>query len=170
MSRAGSTAPSVLDKSRIDASLEDKCQLIESTAWSRYFSFAYIQCLADHMTLHQLSKGVKCFSEGDKGSYFILVIEGRMDVLKSDEQGKQKKVATLRTGNTIGEMSVVDQEPRSASVVAATNISILVMTIESFGELSKTRPRVALKLLMKFAKQMSQHLRLTSGRLVDHLE
>ncbi len=92
-----------------------------------------------------------------------------MDVIKCDAQGVPKKVNTLKSGRTIGEMSLIDGEPRSAAAVAATGATLLVMTIASFNVLNETRPATGLSLALKIAKQMSQYLRLTSSRLVDTL-
>ena len=66
-------------------------------------------------------------------------------------------------------MSLIDGEPRSASAVAATDASLLVMTAANFAALNETLPGIGLILALKIAKQMSQYLRLTSGRLIDHL-
>ncbi|WP_415902473.1 Crp/Fnr family transcriptional regulator [Neptuniibacter sp. QD29_5] len=158
------------NRSKEDTPLDEKCQLLDASAWGREFSYEHIQYLAEHMDLYQLKKGESLFSEGEKCSYFVLIIKGQLDVLKKDDQNKLKKIVTLRAGNTIGEMGLIDNETRSATVVAATDISVLVMTTEGFKKMCEARPRVALELVMRFAKQISQHLRMTTGKLVDYLE
>jgi CRP-like cAMP-binding protein len=66
-------------------------------------------------------------------------------------------------------MSIIDGEPRSAAAVTAVESTLLVMTADKFNRLLDEWPRVAVVLVMKIAKLMSQYLRQTSGRLIDHL-
>jgi CRP-like cAMP-binding protein len=80
-----------------------------------------------------------------------------------------KKVTTLGPGKTIGEMSIIDGEPRSASAVAASEAMLLVMTENTFNELKHALPGITVSLVLKIAKQMSQYLPQTSGRPIDHL-
>jgi CRP/FNR family cyclic AMP-dependent transcriptional regulator len=66
-------------------------------------------------------------------------------------------------------MSLVDGEPRSASVVADEPTTLVVLTAEGFACLSSEVPRLAIKVLLKISKLISQRLRQTSGTLVDYL-
>ena len=66
-------------------------------------------------------------------------------------------------------MSIIDGEPRSAAAVTAVESTLLVMSAEKFQKLLDEWPRVAVIVVMKIAKLMSQYLRHTSGRLIDHL-
>jgi CRP-like cAMP-binding protein len=109
------------------------------------------------------------FFEGDKNAFLVLIIKGNVHVVKFDSQRNPKKITTLGPGKTIGEMSIIDGEPRSASAVTAVASTLMVMTAEKFNRLMDEQPRVALVLVQKIAKLMSQYLRQTSGRLIDHL-
>lgn len=151
------------------ATLDEICALIDATSWGREFSFEQIKSLARYMNLHHIAAGNTLFREGSKGTYFMIIAEGRVDILKRNSTDSAHKVCTLKAGDTLGEMSLIDGEPRSATAIAATDVTLLVMTAERFASLSETLPKVALAMVMKMAKQMSQHLRLTSGQLIDHL-
>ena len=66
-------------------------------------------------------------------------------------------------------MSLIDGEPRSASVIAEEPSLLVVLTGEGLAALSSDVPRLAIKVLLKIAKLISQRLRQTSGALVDSL-
>ena len=73
-------------------------------------------------------------------------------------------------GQFIGEMAIFDGESRSASVQAIEDSLIFILTKDELDHLIDEVPRVAIKLIMKLAKAMSQRLRISSGLLVESLE
>jgi CRP-like cAMP-binding protein len=163
------TAEGILAEAKVDLPVFEKSELIEATAWGKGFSFEQIKKMARYMDLYKVKRKAVLFSEGEKKAYLVLIARGHVDVIKFDTHNKPKKITTLGPGKTIGEMSLIDGEPRSASAVASTEATLLVMTAANFAALNKDLPGIGLILALKIAKQMSQYLRLTSGRLIDHL-
>ena len=163
------TAEGILAAPKVDLPVFEKSELIEATAWGKDFSFEQIKKLARYMDLYKIKRKTILFTEGDKKAYLVLIARGHVDVIKFDAHNTPKKITALGPGKTIGEMSLIDGEPRSASAVAATDATLLVMTAANFKALNKTLPGIGLILALKIAKQMSQYLRFTSGRLIDHL-
>ena len=155
--------------SRVSLSLLEKSNLIESTQWANEFSFLQIKRLAACMDVYQVPKETLLFYEGDKTAYLALIVKGQIHAVKFDSQRTPKRIATLSAGKTIGEMTLIDGEPRSASAITATDVTLMVMTVEHFDRLINEWPRVAVILILKIAKLMSQYLRQTSGRLIDHV-
>ena len=156
-------------KSRVASSLLEKINLIEKTLWANEFSFPQLKKLAACMDVHQVSKETLLFYEGDRTDYLVLIVKGKIHVVKFDSQRKPKRIATLGPGKTIGEMTLIDGEPRSASAITATDVTLLVMTVDHFNRLINEWPGVAVILVLKIAKLMSQYLRQTSGRLIDYV-
>lgn len=156
-------------KSRVALSLLEKSNLIESTQWANEFSFPQVKKLAACMDVYQVPKETSLFYEGDKTNYLVLIVKGQVHVVKFDSRNKPKRIATLGAGKTIGEMTLIDGEPRSASAVTATDVTLMVMTVDHFNRLINEWPGVAVILVLKIAKLMSQYLRQTSGRLIDHV-
>jgi CRP/FNR family transcriptional regulator, cyclic AMP receptor protein len=154
-------------KSRVTLSLLEKSNLIESTQWANEFSFPQVKKLAACMDVYQVPSETLLFYEGDKTEYLVLIVKGQVHVVKFDSQHKPKRIATLGPGKTIGEMTLIDGEPRSASAITATDVTLMVMTLDQFNRLVKEWPGVAVILVLKIAKLMSQYLRQTSGRLID---
>ncbi len=154
---------------KADLSLLEKSNLVDSTQWADEFSFAQVKILANYMDVYQVPKETVLFFEGDKQPYLVLIASGQVHVVKYDSNRNPKRIATLGPGKTIGEMTIIDGEPRSASAVTAGDAVLMVMTAEKFNRLVGDRPRVAVILVLKIAKLMSQYLRQTSGRLIDHV-
>lgn len=154
---------------KIELSLLEKTNLIDSTQWANEFSFAQVKKLAAFVDAYRIPEDTVLFFEGEKSAFFMLIAMGQVHVVKFDSQHNPKRIATLGPGKTIGEMSIIDGEPRSAAAVTAVESTLLVMTVEKFNRLLDEWPRVAVILIMKIAKLMSQYLRQTSGRLIDHL-
>ncbi len=156
-------------RTKTDLSLLEKANLIDNTQWANEFSFPQVKKLAAYMDVHQVPEESVLFFEGDKSAFLVLIVTGRVHVVKFDSQRNPKRIATLGEGKTIGEMSIIDGEPRSASAVTAVESTLMLITDEKFNRLLDEWPRVAVILVMKIAKLMSQYLRQTSGRLIDHL-
>ena len=76
-----------------------------------------LDTLARHMHSAEIMRGEHLFIEGDRGDFMCFVVRGLLDVLKKSTDGDHRVVACLGKGNTIGEMSVIDRAPRSATVV-----------------------------------------------------
>jgi CRP/FNR family transcriptional regulator, cyclic AMP receptor protein len=159
----------LVTRPKVPLSLLEKSNLIDATQWADEFSFPQVKKLAGCMDVYQTPPESMLFYEGDKSDYLVLIVKGQVHVVKFDSQRTPKRIATLGAGKTIGEMSIIDGEPRSASAITATEATFLVMTTESFNRLIDEWPRVAIILVQKIAKLMSQYLRQTSGRLIDHL-
>ncbi|NIQ88913.1 MAG: cyclic nucleotide-binding domain-containing protein, partial [Deltaproteobacteria bacterium] len=80
----------------------------------------------------ELTPGEMVFEEGDPGDYVCFVVEGSLEVLKGTEKGEEIVISTLSKGSSIGEMSVIDDLPRSASVKARTKATLLTLSRENF--------------------------------------
>lgn len=168
-SRPG-TLSGLLTKPKAKLSSLEKANIIDGTTWANEFSFPQVKKLATYMDVYIVPEETVLFFEGDKKPYLVLIAKGKVHVVKFDSNRKPRRIVTLGAGKTIGEMTIIDGEPRSASAITASEATLMVMTAERFATLVKEWPRVAIVLVLKIAKLMSQYLRQTSGRLIDHLE
>ncbi len=98
--------------------------------------------------------------EGSKGDEFFVVLSGSVDIYKAGE-----KIVTLPTGSNLGEMSMIDNAPRSATVRAVGVVNLLVMRREEFFGLIRSEPVIATKLLWSFVGVLSGRLRETNEAL-----
>jgi CRP/FNR family cyclic AMP-dependent transcriptional regulator len=154
-----------------EAHLDEIATLLEGSGYLfREFEWPQIQMLASYMGLYRASQGATIFREGDKGEYMCVVIKGELEMYKEDSQGAKKVVAVMNHGKTIGEMAMVDGEPRSATAVVRQEVLLVALTRDKFLQISLEKPGLATKILLVVARMLSQRLRFTSGELVDYLE
>ncbi len=93
--------------------------------------------------------------EGEYGQDVYLIISGKVVVTEKSEKTKKYKVlATLGPGEIFGEMAILDEQPRSATLIAATPCKILVLSPENFEKVFKSHPRWALKILHALSKRV----------------
>jgi CRP-like cAMP-binding protein len=155
---------------RAGLSAHERSELIERIQWLKDLSWQQVELLAGYVEAFATPKGEEVFREGDSPSFMCLVGAGRVSVLKEDSSSSRKKITTLGRGQAFGEMSLIDGEPRSATVIAATDILLLLLTREAFYSLLEDYPAVGVKVLLRIMRSMSQRLRMTSGVLVEALE
>ena len=99
----------------------------------------------------------------------LWVAEGTLDVIKTGETGDKVVISSLHRGRSIGEMSILDNFPRSATVRARANATLITLTRESFQHIVDQHPRIGVKVLMGVARLLSLSLRKTSSRLADYM-
>jgi CRP-like cAMP-binding protein len=143
--------------------------LVESTRWADSLSAGEIETLSRYLQVFDAGKDAVIVREGAREPYLCLLVEGRVRIVKEGAAHAAKQIGSATAGKIVGEMSLIDGEPRSASVVAEEPSVLLVLTGESFTRLSSEFPRLAIKVLLKISKLISQRLRQTSGTLVDYL-
>ena len=155
---------------QIDAAEASILTELEDSSWGRLFSFQEIMVLAKHMTAYRLAPGGTLFKEGDRAPFLCLVYAGQVDVFKEDGEGDQKWLISIGKGKTLGEMSLIDKEPRSATCRAKMETDVLILDEEALATLSSSNPLVALSLVSNLAKEISRRLRKTTGTLLKNRE
>jgi CRP/FNR family cyclic AMP-dependent transcriptional regulator len=128
-----------------------------------------LNIVADHMNYYEIDTGEILFKEGDKGDYICFVLDGVIDVLKKSVTGDSVVIAVLPKGRSFGEMSILDNFPRSATAKARTKSSFLTLTRMSFDKILKDYPQIGITILKGISKILSQNLRQTSSRLADYI-
>ncbi|MBI5067533.1 MAG: cyclic nucleotide-binding domain-containing protein [Deltaproteobacteria bacterium] len=143
--------------------------LLEQTRWANDFDGMELETLAGYLRVDRRLAGQPVCREGDRDGTLFILVEGSASVVKDDGTGRQQTLATLGPGHTLGEMALVDGSPRSATVVAATDLLLLALGREGLDRLCEERPKLAVKVLRKLAVFLSQRLRQTSGALAERL-
>ncbi|HEX9180961.1 MAG TPA: cyclic nucleotide-binding domain-containing protein [Burkholderiales bacterium] len=125
--------------------------------------------MARYLQLYKTTAGVAILREGDPGDYMMMLLEGRVNVLKQDHQKRQKVIGSVLPGETFGEMSLVDGEPRFATCVTAEPSLYALLGRDTFARLINDDPRLGAKLLVELLETVSRRLRDISDTLVDFL-
>ncbi|MBY0578733.1 MAG: cyclic nucleotide-binding domain-containing protein [Burkholderiales bacterium] len=149
---------------------DELCGMVESTQMFGDFEWHHIEDLCDYLEAYEADQGVTLFREGEQGNYMCLIIEGSVDILKEDSHETRKTVSMVGHGKTLGEMAIVDGQPRSATAVIAKPTTLAILTKANFQRIMKDKPALATQILLKIASLLSQRLRFTSGVLVDYLD
>jgi CRP-like cAMP-binding protein len=144
-------------------------EMVEKAAIFADLSTADADILRQYVQAYLAEPGLTLFEEGDAGSCLYVVVDGRIDLFKA-VSGSPRKIHSVRSGRTLGEMSLVDGLPYSATAVAAEPTRLLIMTRSLFARMVTEQPAVALKLALGLGRMMSLRLRQTTGVLLDHLE
>lgn len=149
--------------------LDQLCVMLESSFLFKDFSRNEIEQLVEYMHGYTAPKGSILFQEGERDSYLMIITSGKAQVLKDDGSGKMKEIATVRSGATLGEMSIIDDFPHSATVVTTEDSEIALLTKANLKNITEKFPSLGVKLLWQIAWQLSARVRQASGKLVDHL-
>jgi CRP/FNR family cyclic AMP-dependent transcriptional regulator len=94
--------------------------------------------------------------EDDPGDALYIVSTGQVKVVLIGEDGREVILSVLGDGDFFGEMSLIDDEPRSAHVIAMKDSRLLVLRREDFQAELEREPRIALKLLRVLVQRLRQ--------------
>jgi CRP/FNR family cyclic AMP-dependent transcriptional regulator len=83
--------------------------------------------VAQAVSKKRFKRGEMVVEQGRKSNALFIVLSGRCRVLTTDARGREVIIATLRTGDCIGEMSLIDNEPHSATVLSEVQTDVLVL-------------------------------------------
>lgn len=99
-------------------------------------------------------RGAALFFEGERSQTVAIVLRGRVKVSSLSSDGHETVLAFRSPGDLLGELSVLDGGPRSASVTAAEPVEALIVSGSRFRELLAARPRIAIVLLETLTRRL----------------
>jgi CRP-like cAMP-binding protein len=110
------------------------------------------------------TKDATLFVEGQPGEVLYIVKKGGVNILKKTAQG-EVLLSTLGPGEFLGEISLIDDSPRSATARVAMDSELVVITRKCFQDMLKGDPHISAQMLLHFLRVMGQRLRATDKRL-----
>jgi CRP-like cAMP-binding protein len=134
------------------------------------FSREDISVLAGYMNVYRAQPGETIIRENDGGDFMLLIIEGAVDIFKKGMRGEQQHMTGVGPGMTLGEMSMIDGEPRFATCIATDPTVFAVLHREDMAKIILDHPSLGSKILVKLVSMLSQRLRQTSARLLQYME
>ena len=108
-----------------------------------------LESMIKSAVIKTVSSGDKVVQEGQGGVGFYLILDGKAEVIKEGE-----KLAELETGNFFGELGVIDGLPRTADVVAVTEIKCWILSQWAMKSVIENHPEVALSMLEELARRL----------------
>ena len=149
---------------------DELCKKLESATMFKDFSRLELENIVRYLHGYKSSKGAILLQEGETDHYLMIIIEGKAGIYKENDLGQRKKIATVRNGATLGEMSIIDEAPHSATVITEAPCEIALLTKQNLHKITEEQPALGVKLLWKIAWQLSVRLRQVSGVLVEHID
>jgi len=113
------------------------------------------EALCESMIQRKFSAQETIVYEDDQESQtFFVIASGKVHVTVSTAEGKQTILATLHKGDFFGEMSIIDGEPRSASVIAAEECELFMLYRRTLLEILKKYPTIATQMLVTMSGRL----------------
>jgi CRP-like cAMP-binding protein len=109
--------------------------------------------------------GQKVFAEGQAGSEFFIILEGRVRISKHVPGVGEEALAILDPGTYFGEMALVDDVPRSADAIAHARCKVRVIKRDELDGLMFTDKDIAYTLLWTFVRTLAVRLRETNDKI-----
>lgn len=113
-----------------------------------------LDALAQKIIKRSLGKDEILFKKGDEGDSLFVINSGWVKVVTKDTQGADVVLNQVGAGEIIGEMALLDNEPRSAGVVALEETIVLELKRDDFMDALKQQPDIALSVIRNFSSRM----------------
>lgn len=114
---------------------------------------------ASNFTVLEFAAGDTVFREGDLGTEMYIVQEGRIEIVKT-VSGVDKPLATLEKGDFFGEMSILEELPRTATARAETAAKLIEINGSTFDKMLRTNPEIAVRMMRKLSRRLRETDRL----------
>jgi CRP/FNR family transcriptional regulator/CRP/FNR family cyclic AMP-dependent transcriptional regulator len=115
-----------------------------------------LESVASLLIERRFPKHKTIVEEGLPGDYMYIIREGRVSVSKLSDDGREKILEFLEAGDFFGEMSLLDNAPRSASVRALSETRILALSRADFLAVLKRSPVLAMAVIQELTRRLRQ--------------
>jgi CRP-like cAMP-binding protein len=145
-------------------------RLMSGTPLFAGLDIAETRALARLMFVYEADVASTLISEGDSGDFLLLLMTGMVDVLRRNRYDYAARISVALPGQTLGEMSLFDGEPRFASCVTLERTRFAVLSREGMLRVLHDEPALGNKIMLRQVQMLSARLRQTSSRLVSYIE
>jgi CRP-like cAMP-binding protein len=128
-----------------------KVELLKKVPLFSDCSKAELRALAKTADEIDLREGTVMTREGRPGREFFVLVDGKARVTR-----KGKKITDLSGGDWFGEIALLTDRPRTATVTATSSVDVLVITDRRFRTVVETMPSIALKVLSSVSERLTQ--------------
>ncbi|MBN1311570.1 MAG: cyclic nucleotide-binding domain-containing protein [Anaerolineae bacterium] len=142
--------------------MDDLIKLLRSVELFAGLNDEQLKKVATIFKEHSYKKGEIVFSQGDKGDHLYLVQEGFVEVIAGEGQGQAggRTLVNLGPGQSVGEMALVDQGPRSATVRAVGDKTVIgAVSRAAFEQLCENDTAIGYRVMRNIAIDISFKLR-----------
>lgn len=129
-----------------------------------------LESVLDVLEEEHWSAGQHVFHEADLGRTMYIIREGEVEVVRKSTGGNHVPIVRLGPGETFGEMTLVELQPRSASVVARKKTVTYSLTNLDLWNLYKSDNYAYVIMLQNICRMLSRRLRKADSRIADFLD
>lgn len=113
-----------------------------------------LETLSRHVVVRKHPKNVIVIAEGDTSDSLYVINSGKVKIYLNDESGKEVILNIQGEGEHFGELALLDEEPRSASVMTLEPTSLAVIRKSDFQQCVLDNPAMALRLLQTLSRRV----------------
>jgi len=149
-----------------NATAELYLHLVLNKALNDHFSDQELSILSQYLHPQHFAQGAFLWQEGDRGDAIALIVEGQVEVLKNSEFPDKKLVIGIyNPGAIVGELEILDGQPRSISAKAREDVELLFLPRDGLEQLSRQYPALGVKILRGIYFSVATRLRKSYDRL-----
>ncbi|HTY08066.1 MAG TPA: cyclic nucleotide-binding domain-containing protein [Candidatus Edwardsbacteria bacterium] len=139
-------------------------EVLKKVILFKYLSPSELDSLASRLQKRDIAKGTVVFKEGSDGQEMFLITKGEMEISISRNDSKLV-LAELGESSFFGEMALITDKPRTATVIALVDSEAYVLSKTEFQGLLVKEPQLMARLLMAMAEVLSQRIQATNENL-----
>lgn len=128
-----------------------------------------IKAIASQMKRKSYPAGTIVFHEGEPSDEVLIVLKGTASAYLERANAANIRLATFSPGTVFGELAILDHGPRSASVVADSDLVCYALSRADYAELAEKSPSAAILFMAAIGRELSGRLR-TANRTIHQLE
>jgi CRP-like cAMP-binding protein len=129
-----------------------------------------LDILFDFLEEQTWAPGDQIFSEGELGRTMYVIRDGEVEVARKSTRGNQVPIVRLGPGETFGEMTLVELQPRSATCLVKKKTTTYALTNLDLWNLYKSDNYAYIIILQNICRMLSRRLRKADSRIVEFLD
>ena len=134
---------------------------------------ADLELIANSTQAHTFQSGDVIIREGDKDRRLFVIMRGEVEVVKGLGSKKEWRMRVMGPHNYFGEIALIDDSPRSASVIARAETEVLTLDHQNLRQVIEKNPAIAFELLQKLSgriRELEEAIAKTLGAVLPLLE
>lgn len=129
-------------------------ELLKKVALFENIEEAELERIAALLTSRDCPKDSQIVTQDEPGDALFIISKGRVKVVLYGDNGREVILTILKAGEFFGEMSLVDDMPRSANVIASEDSQVLILKRDQFTEHVRKSPTMALNIMSELSKRL----------------
>ncbi|MEQ1821646.1 MAG: Crp/Fnr family transcriptional regulator [Fimbriimonadaceae bacterium] len=144
--------------------MRSNAQFLSDVPLFRGVGLSSLDMFAEAAVRKRAERGEILFREGDEGGALYMILSGRVRIERHTKEGEIQVLGVRSIGEVVGEMSLVEHKPRSATAICDTNCKLLILQRAEFQRLIMLEPTASLVIM----QTLSRRVREAADLLIDH--